>query len=207
MLIAGERRWRAAGLAGLRTVPAVVIPHPEENERLELALIENTQRDDLKPMELARAYSALMIRCAYKQEELAKVAGKSRSAVANTLRLLDLEPIVMDALESKQLTEGHARVFLTLDKGLISELLNAVIQRGLSVRQTEALAKMLATEPKKAVAADPNIEALTKEFESFFGSKVSMKGKKGKDSGVIEIKYSSAEELDKIVNKLRGETC
>jgi ParB family chromosome partitioning protein len=215
MLISGERRWRASGLAGLKVIPAVVIDNVNENERLELALIENTQRDDLKPLELAKAYQELITRTGYRQEDVARIAGRSRSAVANTLRLLELTPLVMKALDKKMISEGHARVFLSVPENQQAKLLNDVISEALSVRQTEALAKLLqndvehkndTAEPKvfELPGLDPNMLAIAKEMESFFESKVTLKAK-GKSSGVIEIRYSSEEDLDKIVNKLRGE--
>lgn len=209
MLVSGERRWRASGLAGLKKIPAVIIEDSGENERLELALIENTQRDDLKPLELAKAYQDLMQRCGYRQEDIARIAGRSRPAVANTLRLLDLPAPVVAALEKKDITEGHARVFLTLPAEYINTLLNAVISKSMSVRQAEAMAKRLqepGREPAEKAETDPDVKAVVKEIEDFFGSKVALK-QKGKSGGVIEIRYESDEDLDKIVNKLRGEIC
>lgn len=204
MLISGERRLRAAGMAGLKKVPVVIIPQPDENNRLELALIENTQRDDLKPLELAKAYKELTERCSYIQEDIARIAGKSRSAVANTMRLLDLFPFVMEALEKKIITEGHARVFLTIDEGQARRLLNAVINRKLSVRQTEAMAREMAR-PVRSIDADPDQDAFAKELGDYFGLKVDVKNR-GKRGGVIEIRYRSADELDTIVNKIRGKS-
>lgn len=215
MLISGERRWRASGLAGLRTIPAVVMEDVKESERLELALIENTQRDDLKPLELAKAYQELITRTGYRQEDVARIAGRSRSAVTNTLRLLELSPLVMKALDKKLISEGHARVFLSVPESQHAKLLNDILSGALSVRQTEALAKLLQNdvEHKDEIAEpdtpmlvqeDPNMLAIVKEMESFFGSKVTLKAK-SKSRGVIEIRYSSEEDLDKIVNKLRGE--
>jgi ParB family chromosome partitioning protein len=205
MLIAGERRLRAAGLAGLKKVPAVIIDEATDSEKLELALIENTQRDDLKPMELALAYKNLMEAYDCRQEDVARIAGKSRSAVANTMRLLDLSEPVMQALEMKLITEGHARVFLSLNEEQGTRLLNAILKNSLSVRQAEAMAKDLQNEgkPEKPKVLDADRQAVQKELEDFFGSKVRMKAS-GKKGGVIEIKYSSDEELDKIVNLVRG---
>ena len=206
MLIAGERRFRAAGLAGLKSVPVVVVDEADDAERLELALIENTQRDDLKPLELAHAYKELMELCAYRQEDIARIAGKSRSAVANTLRLLELIPPVKQALEMKLITEGHARVFLTLDDKASKELLEVVLTRSLSVRQTEAMAKELLKggEPRKIPHHDADKDAILLEMEDFFGSKVKFKNASKGGGGVIEIRYASAEELDKIINKVRS---
>ena len=207
MLIAGERRWRAAGLAGLKNIPVVLIERPTETERLELALIENTQRDDLTPLELAQAYRSLMDKCGYGQEDVARIVGKSRSAVANTLRLLSLPASIMEALESKMISEGHARSFLSLDETQQAKLLNAIINRSLSVRRTEALAKKL-QKGEKAVPSpeqDPNFEALIKEMECFFGSKIKLKSRnKNINRGIIEIRYESLDDLDRIISKLRS---
>ena len=149
-----------------------------------------------------------MTRTGYRQEDIARIAGRSRSAVANTLRLLDLSSVVIKALDKKVITEGHARVFLSIPESEQARLLNEVLTKSLSVRQTEALAKQMQNDvEKKAVQKsepDPDIQALIKEMESFFGSKVALKTR-GKSSGVIEIRYSTEDELDKIVNKLRGE--
>ena len=207
-IVAGERRWRACGLAGIKIVPAVVVPVRSDDETFELALIENTQRDDLKPLELAIAYKSLMEKCSYRQEDVAKIAGKSRSAVANTLRLLELNPAVMDALTQKLITEGHARVFLSLTDEKANELLNMVLNNNLSVRQTEALAKKLQKDGavrNDKPAEDADLDALLREMESYLGSKVKMKTNTKTKGGVIEIRYGSPEDLDRIVNKLRGE--
>lgn len=207
-IVAGERRWRACGLSGMKSVPAVVIPAMSDSETFELALIENTQRDDLKPLELASAYKSLMENCSYRQEDVAKIAGKSRSAVANTLRLLDLNPAVMNALSQKLITEGHARAFLSLTEEKANALLNIVLNKSLSVRQTEALAKKFQKDESVSCdepEEDADIDALLREMESYLGSKVKMKTNAKTKGGVIEIKYSSPEDLDRIVNKLRGE--
>ncbi|MDR0453357.1 MAG: ParB/RepB/Spo0J family partition protein [Deferribacteraceae bacterium] len=208
MLIAGERRWRAAGLAGLKTVPAVLIEYPADSDRLELALIENTQRDDLTPLEQAQAYKSLMEKCDYSQEDVAHIVGKSRSAVANTLRLLELSANVMEALETKKITEGHARVFLSLNEAQRIRLLNAVINQSLSVRQTEVLAKKFqsSVQMDSLPSPDPNFESLAKEMENFFSARVKMKIRgKNSNRGVIEISYESHEDLDRIVSKLRND--
>ncbi len=139
VIIAGERRWRAAGLAGLRRVPAVVREITKETEKLELALIENIQREDLGPLELARAYKNLMDKHEYRQEDVADVVGKSRSAVANTIRLLGLPERVIMALEEGHISEGHARALIGLEEKKAVEILIKIIENSLSVRDVEKL--------------------------------------------------------------------
>ncbi|MDR2401828.1 MAG: ParB/RepB/Spo0J family partition protein [Deferribacteraceae bacterium] len=203
MLISGERRLRASGLAGLRKVPVLIVEEPSDNNKLELALIENTQRDDLKPLELAKAYSALIAEFGYTHEAIASIAGKARSTVTNTLRLLELDRRVADALEKKQIDQGHARVFLTLSQENIGKLLAAVLAKNLSVRATEAMAKTM-TSPKKAKKVlSPDEIALEKEFEEYSGLHVSLR-KKSRGGGVIELHFRNIDELDTIINKIRG---
>lgn len=204
-IIAGERRWRAAGLAGLKKVPAVVREITRESEQMELALIENIQREDLGALELAHAYKNLMDTHGYRQEDVADVVGKSRSAVANTIRLLGLPERVIEALEQKKITEGHARCLIGLDEQKCLEILIAVIEKNLSVRETEKLAsKKEKTETEKK-EADENvfILSLKSEMEEFFKTRIDIKPKK--DGGTIEIKYSSDDELDRIIRTIRGE--
>jgi len=134
VIIAGERRWRASGLAGLRRVPAVVRELTKDTEKLELALIENIQREDLGPLELARAYKNLMETHSYRQEDVAEVVGKSRPAIANSLRLLSLPKRIIKALEEGRITEGHARVLIGLDEKKAVEILIKIIDNNLSVR-------------------------------------------------------------------------
>ncbi|MDK2791754.1 MAG: ParB family transcriptional regulator, chromosome partitioning protein [Deferribacteres bacterium] len=207
LIIAGERRWRACGLAGLKKIPVIIKDINDEKERLELALIENIQREDLNPIEVANAYKSLMEKFSYTQEELSKIVGKSRSAVANILRLLKLPHEITEALSKNIISEGHARALLGLDDHLkVMEAFNTVVKKKLSVRETENLVKRIKTSPAKKMensGADIFVESIKKEFESFFKTKVNIRtGKKG---GTIEIKYSSNEELDTIINHLRGQ--
>jgi ParB family chromosome partitioning protein len=207
LIIAGERRWRACGLAGLKKIPVIIKDINDEKERLELALIENIQREDLNPVEVANAYKSLMEKFSYTQEELSKIVGKSRSAVANILRLLKLPHEITEALSKNIISEGHARALLGLDDHLkVMEAFNTVVKKKLSVRETENLVKRIKTSPVKKMensGADIFVESIKKEFESFFKTKVNIRtGKKG---GTIEIKYSSNEELDTIINHLRGQ--
>jgi len=205
IIIAGERRWRAAGLAGLRRVPAVVREITKETEKLELALIENIQREDLGPLELARAYKNLMDTHEYRQEDVADVVGKSRSAVANTIRLLGLPERVIMALEQGHISEGHARALIGLDEKKAVEILIKIIENNLSVRDVEKLVSRKERETIMKQEEDENIfvMSLKAEMEEFFRTKIEIKpGKKG---GTIQIKYSSDDDLDRIIKTIRGE--
>lgn len=204
-IIAGERRWRAAGLAGLKKVPAVVRELNRESEHMELALIENIQREDLGALELARAYKNLMDTHGYRQEDVSDVVGKSRSAVANTIRLLGLPQRVLEALEQKQITEGHARCLIGLTDEKAVAILIKIIENGLSVRETEKLASKKEQPPKAEPEKDENVflMSLKSEMEEFFKTKIDIRPKK--DGGTIEIKYSSNDELDRIIKTIRGE--
>ncbi|ADD69726.1 parB-like partition protein [Denitrovibrio acetiphilus DSM 12809] len=205
IIIAGERRWRAAGLAGLRRVPAVVRVLTHETEKLELALIENIQREDLGPLELARAYKNLMDTHDYRQEDVADVVGKSRSAVANTIRLLGLPEKVIMALEEGLISEGHARALIGLDEKKAVEILFKIIDNSLSVRDVEKLVSKKEREQIMHKEEDENIfvMSLKAEMEEFFRTKIEIKpGKKG---GTINIRYSSDDDLDRIIKTIRGE--
>jgi len=205
IIIAGERRWRAAGLAGLRRVPAVVRVIEHETEKLELALIENIQREDLGPLELARAYKNLMSTHDYRQEDVADVVGKSRSAVANTIRLLTLPEKVIMALEEGLISEGHARALIGLDEKKAVEILFKIIDNNLSVRDVEKLVSKKEREQIMKQEEDENVfvMSLKAEMEEFFRTKIEIKpGKKG---GTINIRYSSDDDLDRIIKTIRGE--
>lgn len=205
VIIAGERRWRAAGLAGLRRVPAVVRAIEHETEKLELALIENIQREDLGPLELARAYKNLMDTHEYRQEDVADVVGKSRSAVANTIRLLSLPEKIIMALEEGLISEGHARALIGLDEKKAVEILFKIIDNNLSVRDVEKLVSKKEREKIMDKEEDENIfvMSLKAEMEEFFRTKIEIKpAKKG---GTINIRYSSDDDLDRIIKTIRGE--
>jgi len=205
VIIAGERRWRAAGLAGLRKLPAVVREVEGESEKLELALIENIQREDLGAFELALAYKNLMETHGYRQEDVAEVVGKSRSAVANTIRLLGLPERVLEALKDNRISEGHARALIGLDEHKAVEILIKIIENNLSVRETEKLVskKDKQNSPKEEKEEDIFLMSLRGEMEEFFRTKIDIKpSKKG---GTIEIKYTSNDELDRIIKTIRGE--
>ncbi len=205
IIVAGERRWRAAKMAGLKKIPAIVMDINKE-ESIEVALVENIQRDDLGALEMAEAFQRLIEEFGYTQEALASRIGKDRATVANYLRLLNLPQQVKDILRKGQLSMGHARALLSLPtKTLQIEVARKVLARGLSVRQTEALCRELQKKDKKAKRRsqkDPNIQALEDKLRQSLGTKVTLKhrGKKGK----IEIEYYSLEELDRLIEILTG---
>lgn len=201
-IIAGERRWRASRMAGLRTVP-VVIKEMSEREVMEAALIENLQREDLNPVEEALGYRSLMVSYNLTQEQLSEAMGKSRSAVANTLRLLDLTPEETEHLKAGKISAGHARVLLGSDKGsaLRTELLKAALS-GASVRELEKLAKEQKPLPPAKKPTKNNfyteVELSIKE-QLGRGVKISSKGK-GK--GTLTIEFYSDDELKDFAKRL-----
>jgi len=159
-LIAGERRWRASRLAGLNTVP-VIIKETSPQQMLELAIVENIQRADLNPLEEAEAYAQLMTDFGLTQEAVAEKVGKSRTAVANTLRLLNLPADIKNSLATEQISEGHARALLRLkDEALQKQALETITKNGLNVRQTETLVRQLLSDPHPP----PTIPPLTRHF-------------------------------------------
>jgi len=210
-IVAGERRWRAAQIAGLTEIPVLVRTFTEES-RMEIALIENIQRADLRPMEEARAYRSLMEAFNLTQEDVAKKVGKQRSTVANALRLLRLPEDMQAALDSSRLTPGHARAILsvTLSEGQ-KILFQAILAEGLSVRDAEERAQRLnagspPSGPKvaPAVARRPaEIADWEQRFIERLGTKVTIKGDARK--GRIEITYLSPEDLDRLYEVLGGD--
>ena len=201
-IIAGERRWRAAKLAKVKEVP-VIIKEYTKQEVMEIALIENIQRKDLNPIEEALAYKSLIDECHLKQEELAKRVSKSRTAIANSLRLLKLTDEVQEMLISEELSMGHARALLGLDQeDLQLEAAKNVVEKGWSVRDTEKLVKTILN-PKQAKLPIPSSEeavytTIATKLREKFGTKVSINHKKG-GKGKIEIEYYSKEEFERIL--------
>ena len=204
-IIAGERRWRAAKLAGLTEVPAVII-EADDRKTMELALIENLQREDLNPIEEANGYKSLMEDYGLTQEEAAKRVGKSRPAVANALRLLALPDPVCQLLEEGKLSAGHARAILAVPSGETQmKLAKKVVADGLSVRQTESLAKRLAEGAKEAPAPkgdDLSIydRAAEKDLGARLGRKVHIV--RGRRKGRIELEYYDPEDLNALLDLL-----
>jgi ParB family transcriptional regulator, chromosome partitioning protein len=199
-IIAGERRWRAAQRAGLHELP-VVVRELTDREALEIALVENVQRADLSPIEEALGYQRLMIEFDHTQEQLSKVVGKSRSHVANLLRLLDLPPGVKTLLDGGKITAGHARALLGVEDA--ETLARQIVARNLNVRQTERLTqlgkKRNARKPTLS-AKDTDTLALERELSALLGLKVTLKPS-GK-AGDLTIRYESLEQLDDVVQRL-----
>lgn len=199
-IIAGERRWRAAQRAGLHDVP-VIIREVDDKEALELAIIENVQRVDLNPLEEAQGYEQLIEQFSYTQQDLAQVIGKSRSHVANTLRLLKLPGDVRDLVTTGALTAGHARTLITVDDPLA--LAREIIEKGLSVREAEALSQRgpaKAPETKAREPRDTDTIALEKRLSDALGLAVSIDHRdKG---GKLEIRYKTLEQLDDLIARL-----
>lgn len=207
-IIAGERRWRAAGMAGLKKVPAIVKHIDNENEKLELAIIENIQREDLNPVELARAYKSLIDKYNYTQEQLSNIVSKSRATITNSLRLLTLNEKILEALYQNLISEGHARTLIGLETPVALTILQQIITQNLSVRETEKLVKKFknksdieSKESKKD--EDIFIKSIKNEIEEIFKTEIRIKhsGKGGK----IELIYKSNEDLNRIISIIRGE--
>lgn len=203
-IIAGERRWRAAKLAGLKEIP-VIIKDYSDQEIVEISLIENIQREDLNPVEEAMAYKRLMEEFSLKQDEIADRVAKSRTAITNSMRLLKLTDKVQQMLIDEMISAGHARALLgIIDKDLQETLAMQIFDEKLSVRETERLVKSI-MEPSKrkvAAAADPGLvaiyENLEEKMKGIIGTKVRINRKKN-HKGRIEIEYYSQEELDRII--------
>lgn len=202
-IIAGERRWRAARLAGLAEVPAIVI-EADDRKAAELAMIENLQREDLNPMEEAAGFQSLIENYHMTQEEAAQRVGKSRSAVANALRLLGLPPAVRRLVEDGQLSAGHARALLPLSSTAQESAASAVVSGGLSVRQTEALAKRLAAKKKEIPAAVPAGVDYTAEAQKDLSSRLGrgVKIVTGRKKGRIELEYYGLDDLNDLLDAL-----
>jgi ParB family chromosome partitioning protein len=203
-IIAGERRWRAAQLAGLHEIPAVV-REVEDRAAIAIALIENIQRENLNPLEEARALERLIKEFELTHEQAAEAVGRSRAAVSNLLRLLDLEDSVKELVEKGELEMGHARALLALSGGKQREAARQVVSRGLTVRATEGLVKSLQrpATPKPAKAGkDANIQRLEADLSDTLGARVAVhQGRGGK--GKLEISYNSLDELDGILAHIR----
>jgi len=205
-LVAGERRVRAARLAGLERVPAVV-RQLADRQQLELALVENLQREDLDPIEAARAYRQLMDDFAFSQEDLAARVGRARSTVANTLRLLDLHQAVQDAIAESMITEGHARALGGLPLDAQPRALASVVDEDLSVRQVEELVRRV-REPRSVdttgttIVADPEVERVEEDLRRALGTKVRVA--RTRRGGRIVIEYFGDDELARIYQRLVG---
>lgn len=203
-IIAGERRWRAAQRAQLHDVPVIVRDFSDQ-EALEIALIENLQRENLSPIEEASAYQRLMDEFDHTQEVLAKAVGRSRSSVANTLRLLTLPQSVQEQIDSGALSAGHARALVGIDEA--ERLAGEIIHKGLSVRQAERLAQTSKGGPparlKQTPAKDPDTIALERDLSNMLGLRVTIKFRgDGAKGGSVKIDYKTLDQLDDILQRL-----
>ncbi|GHG82971.1 chromosome segregation DNA-binding protein [Pseudodonghicola xiamenensis] len=208
-IVAGERRWRAAQKAQLHEVP-VLVREFDDTEVLEIAIIENIQRSDLNAVEEAAGYRQLMDKFGHTQEKLSDALGKSRSHIANLMRLLSLPADVQELVKEGQLSAGHARALITCENA--SELAKQVVRGGLSVRATEALVKKqqrgdqpAMEKPKPAKPEkDADTRALEADLSAMLGMKVSIDHKPGGEAGQISIKYDTLDQLDEICGRLNG---
>ena len=211
-IIAGERRWRAAKLAGLKEVPAIVKDYTEK-EIVEIALIENIQREDLNPIEEALAYQKLVKEFNLKQDEVAERVAKSRVAITNSMRLLKLDKRVQEMIIEEMISSGHARALLAIENGELQyQLSTKIFDEKLNVRDTESLVKKVLYDlenPQEVIEQEDtsNIDAIFKDMEenikNIIGSKVSIK-RKSNDRGKIEISYFNQEELERIYDMLKN---
>lgn len=206
-IIAGERRWRAARLAGIKEVPAIIKEYSSQ-EIIEIALIENIQREDLNPIEEAMAYQKLITEFKLKQDELAERVSKSRTAITNSMRLLKLCPKVQEMLIEEMLSSGHARALIPIeDKQQQETVAQEVFDKKLSVRETETLVKRLLKEAPERKVKEKNTtenviyKDIEEKIKEIIGTKVSIQ-KKTKKKGKIEIEYYSLEDLDRILDLL-----
>ncbi|WP_024292651.1 ParB/RepB/Spo0J family partition protein [Lacrimispora indolis] len=208
-IIAGERRWRAAKLAGLKEVPVVIREYTKQ-QSMEIALIENVQREDLNPIEEAKAYQRLMQEFGLKQEEIAARVAKNRVTITNSMRLLKLEKRVQDMLIENQITGGHARALLAVDDPELQfQIAGRIVAENLSVREVEKLVKSISKkkEPKEKKEEDESIFLIFRELENrmktAMGTKVSI-NRKDRNKGRVEIEYYSEAELERIVELIES---
>jgi ParB family chromosome partitioning protein len=205
-IVVGERRFRASQLAGLQKVPAIVKIGMEDQTKLEVALIENIQRQELNPIEEAKGYERLAKQFNLTQDQIAKKVGKSRSSIANTLRLLQLPEVIQVGVSEGKISEGHARAMLTIEGAESQvELYSQTIHQGLNVRQIETKAKeMIAKKGFDLIGPDPHVMALENELRTKFGTQVKIQ-KQGR-GGKITIEFFSDEELDALVHRIKDQT-
>ena len=200
-LIAGERRWQAAQSAGFNEVPVVII-EADNLKSLELAIIENVQRKDLNAIEEAESYNNLIQNFGYDQEQVSKFIGKSRSHIANSLRLLTLPEKLIDMIRLKKISQGHAKILVGLENALL--LADKIIKKNLSVRQTENLVRILKRAPKKNLNfKSANITAAENELSSKIGMRVSLINKKD-NSGTLTFEYKAVDQLDRLINTIKN---
>ena len=199
-IIAGERRWLAAQKAGLHNVP-VVITEADDLKSLEFAIVENVQRHDLNPLEEAQGYKRLIDEFSYDQEKVAKFIGKSRSHIANALRILSLPDDVIQLIESKKLTSGHAKILVGLENS--SFVASKIVEKKLSVRQAENFVKLFKNnKPKSSIIKDTNIIALELSISNKIGLNVDIKNNK-RNKGKISFEYKDLDQLNKIIDIIK----
>ena len=200
-IIAGERRWLASQNAGLHEVPTVIL-NVDDVKSLEFAIVENVQRQDLNPIEEARGYQRLVDNFSYNQDKLSKFIGKSRSYIANSLRLLSLPDEVLLMVEQENISAGHARSLIGLNNSV--DIAKKIIQKKLSVRQAEVLARQFRNKKFKLVhKKDPNILDLQKTLEEKTGLNVSITNKRN-NSGTVTFEYMDLDQLDRIINTIKN---
>ncbi len=199
-IIAGERRWRAAQVAQLHKIPAV-IRSLNDTESLEIAIIENVQRSDLSPIEEAAGYKKLMESYNHTQEQLSEVVGKSRSHIANIVRLLSLPQSIQDMIAQGSISSGHARAIM--NSAFPEQLAEKIMNENLSVRATEALVKEKKEGPKKVKLKDPDTIDLEKKLTDILGLDVTI-SHRGKQGGSLKVKYKSLDQLEFVTKKLRS---
>ena len=204
-IIAGERRFRASQIAGFKTVPAIVKDKKSDQEQLELAILENVQREDLTPLEKAIAYKQLIDDFGLTHAQIGERVGKSRSSISNSVRLLELSEEIKNAIDSGEISENHARALLALsDPSMQAKLLNEIKTQKLSARNTEVVARAMANKPiKSALTQDPFVKDALLVLEGYLGTKVALEpAKHVSDGGSLVVKYFSNEDLKHILEKI-----
>ena len=200
-IIAGERRWLAARKAGLHDIP-VVVTEADDLKSLEFAIVENVQRHDLNPLEEAQGYKRLIDEFSYDQEKVSKFIGKSRSYITNTLRLLNLPSEVIKLIEDRKITAGHAKILVGLENALF--VANKIIEKKLSVRQSENFVKIFKKNPKAIkLSKDPNIKNLEQSVSDKIGLNVVIKNNK-RNKGTITFSYHDVDQLNKIIDIIKA---
>ena len=199
-IIAGERRWLAAQKAGLHNVPAV-ITEADDLKSLEFSIVENVQRHDLNPLEEAQGYKRLIDEFSYDQQKVSKFIGKSRSHITNSLRLLSLPDEVLKLIEMQKLTAGHAKILVGLDNA--SFVANKIIEKKLSVRQTENFVKIFKSKKKSTLTKDTNIIALELSVSNKIGLNVNIQNNK-RNKGKISFEYKDLDQLNKIIDIIKS---
>ena len=199
-LIAGERRWQAAQLAGLHEVPAIII-EADNLKSLELAIIENVQRKDLNAIEEAESYRNLIENFGYDQEQVSQFIGKSRSHISNSLRLLNLPEKLIDMVRYGKISQGHAKILIGLENAIF--LAEKIIKKKLSVRQSESLVRLLKKGTKtKKISKDPNVTATENELMDKIGMRVFLNTKKN-NSGTLIFEYKGSDQLDRLISVIK----